>query len=639
MMRIRALLETPIVCLLLVGALMIAAHTIDWPIVAGSRAQVRRPEFSSGQLTGPDIIEIYCSGCHHAGRSGVDFDVEMLTLDAMRSDRETWAQVVDKLRSHAMPPRKFPQPSKLERDFLIAWLEQEVLDERGFANDGPIMVRRLQRSEYLNSVRDLLNIQPSVEIVLPKDETAWRRCDRIPEAAEHGQQYRVAAELLLAQTMAALVEANAAAAEEAVEDHRLFSSRCACLTSAESARGILGGFVRRAYRKPAETGEIYRLVGIFEQAESRGASFQESMKSALLDVLTSPHFLYRTERRTPELAPLGEEYALAARLSYFLWRSTPDGELLAQAEQGTLSKNLDAHVRRLLKDERARAFATEFAEYWLGLALLNEVLNLDEKLSQAMRQETEHFAAHILREDRSVLEFLHADYTFLNERLAAHYGIPGVYGNNMRRVDIAGTERGGLLGQASILTVTSPNVETSPVNRGKWVMERLLGAPPIKPPPGLLEALPARSTKNGSVSLRQNLAMHRDNPSCAQCHLQLDSIGLALETFDARGQWRRENNGPSMDFSTALADGELLHNPNELKAYLLTRRASFVRGLHEKLLQFALGRKIDDRDRAALELVLQKDAQEPYPFSQVILNVVQSVPFQEGWLEKARNRP
>ena len=246
-MRLRIMLELPVLCSLITGALMIGVHTINWVEIVGNPGK-DRPEFTSAPLMETHFIAHYCSGCHHAGRSGIDFDEELLTLEAMRSEPAVWRQVVEKLRSHAMPPRGFPQPTAREREFAISWLEQEVLHERHFPSADRFMARRLQRTEYLNSVRDLLGIRPNSELDLPKDETAWRQCNRFPEASEHRKQYHLAAEMLLDQAMASDLDLDSLDGEpgtsdwRALEDPPLLFSACACRPSAEAAREILDGF-------------------------------------------------------------------------------------------------------------------------------------------------------------------------------------------------------------------------------------------------------------------------------------------------------------------------------------------------------------------------------------------------------------
>jgi len=624
-------MEWPIAVLIVCGCLAIGVHTIPYTaFTAGQGIAVELP-IERTHNSAAQLIETYCSGCHASGRSGIDFDPPSLTLEEMRNDLSTWKMALARLRSHEMPPRRFPQPTKDEREFLLSWLEEEVIHERHQAR-GKFMARRLHRSEYLNSVRDLLGIQTPIELDLPNDESGWRRCEKLPETFEHLRVYLVAAEKALDQAIAAELEREAACEEDDCRvPEPMFSSEHSCLPTSDYARGILADFVRRAYRKPVDSSEVAPYSAIFERAQANGQNFRESMKRALAEVLTSKDFLYRIEviSDTPE-TPASNQITLAERLSYFLWRSTPDDVLLAQAESGQLAENLERQVDRMLKDPRANQFAMDFAESWFSLTKISAMTHLDDKLRLAIRQETEQFMGHMLQENRNVAEFLDSDYAFLNERLATHYGLSGIFGDGMRRVDVRGTQRGGLIGQASVLILTTPASDTSPVNRGKWVAENLMGSAPIKPPPGLLQALDGLSAKTKPGTIRENLELHRQIPSCAQCHAQLDSIGLALEFFDGTGEWRNQYSHMPIDALSILPDGTPLRNPAEVKAYLLRHRSSFVHGLRARLLQFALGRKIDDRERAALELDKESSASNEHRFSRVILDVVQSAPFQQA---------
>jgi mono/diheme cytochrome c family protein len=325
------------------------------------------------------------------------------------------------------------------------------------------------------------------------------------------------------------------------------------------------------------------------------------------------------------------QFALASRLAVFLWKSVPDAELLAQARRGVLRHNLAGQVQRMLKDSRARHFAAGFADSWLKLRRLYIVPGVDAPLLAAMRQETERFVEYIIREDRSVLEFLDADYTFLNERLARHYGIAGVRGDELRRVPVPGTPRGGLLTQATILMLTSRGEQTSPVHRGKWVLDNLLDTPPPAPPTGLLNALKQTRKAFEPGTVRQLLEQHRAHPSCAHCHSKIDGLGFALENFDAIGHWRTQDNHRPLDASATLPSGESFNGPVELKAYLRGKKELFIRCLSGKLLSYALGRSLEDSDRAALAHVPERAAATQHRFGSVVVQVVKSDPFQTGF--------
>jgi hypothetical protein len=328
-----------------------------------------------------------------------------------------------------------------------------------------------------------------------------------------------------------------------------------------------------------------------------------------------------------------DEYALASRLSYFLWSSMPDEQLFTLARKKTLKKNLEAEVRRMLKDPKSRALVDNFAGQWLQLRNLKLVApdkktfpEFDDTLRDAMQSETEMFFSNVIREDRSVLDFLAADYTFVNERLARFYGMNDVKGDGFQRVSLKGTQRGGLLTQASVLTLTSNPTRTSPVKRGKWVLDNLLGTPPPPPPPDV-PLLQEGGKLTGS--LRQRMEQHRENPSCAGCHARMDPIGFGLENFDGIGAWREKDGEFGIDPAGKLVSGETFNGIDDLKTILLkSRRDDFVRCLSEKMLTYALGRGLDYYDRCAVDQITKRLAKGQYRFSALILEVTKSTPFQ-----------
>lgn len=406
----------------------------------------------------------------------------------------------------------------------------------------------------------------------------------------------------------------------------------------ECAFKILENFARRAYRRPVTREEVNKLIGLVQLAESQGESWERGIQLALEAVLVSPHFLFRVERDPEGIKPQTpyriNEFELASRLSYFLWSSMPDDELFYHAQQGTLRKNLEAQVRRMLKDGKSWALVENFAGQWLQLRNLKSLQpdparfpNFNEELRAAMQRETELFFEAILREDRSLLDFLDADFTFVNERLANHYGIPNVQGSEFRRVKLTGVPRGGLLTQASILTLTSNPTRTSPVKRGKWILETLLGTPPPPPAPdaGLL---PDDKNQKLTGTLRQRMEQHRSKPLCASCHQKMDPLGFGFENFDAIGAWRDKDGGEPIDASGELPGGQKFQGPQELKAILRSQREQFTRCLTEKLLTYALGRGTDFTDRPVIDKITRAVAAKDYKFSSLVFEIVKSDAFQ-----------
>jgi mono/diheme cytochrome c family protein len=413
---------------------------------------------------------------------------------------------------------------------------------------------------------------------------------------------------------------------------------------ATCGRKIVRELAHRAYRRPVTTAEVNQLIGLLALAQQKGDSFEEGLCLAVQALLISPHFLFRIEQDRPmsggatasnsyQLSP----HELASRLSYFLWSSMPDDELLRAADQGTLRQPavLTAQVRRMLKDEKARALVENFGGQWLELRKLESVKpdrqkfpDFDEYLRMSVQRETELFFENIVREDRSILDFVDAKYSFLNERLAQHYKIPGVKGPEFRRVALDGhAERGGVLTQASILTISSYTTRTSPVLRGKWILENILNAPPPPPPP---DVPTLDESKVGTAgSLRQQLEEHRKNPTCAACHDRLDPLGFGLEKFDAIGAWRTQDGKFPIDDMGTLPDGRTFRGPAELRTILLADRGRFAQGLTEKLLTYGLGRGLERYDKPVVKKIANAVAAQNYRFSSLVLEIVQSLPFQK----------
>jgi hypothetical protein len=406
------------------------------------------------------------------------------------------------------------------------------------------------------------------------------------------------------------------------------------------AEKIISSLAHRAYRRPIAADDLPQLLALFRQG-AEGGGFEAGVRLALLKILVSPEFIFRMEFDPPSAAPGSvhriSDVELASRLSFFLWSSIPDDELLAVAERGELSNAsvLEHQVRRMLADPRSHALVKNFAGQWLFLRNIERIQpdpaafpNFDENLRQALEQETELLVESTLREDRSVGDLLNTDYTFLNQRLAEHYGIEGVYGSEFRRVAVSDPNRRGLLGQASILTVTSYPNRTAPTIRGKWVLEQLLGTPPPPPPPNVPSLNDDASAK--TMTMRQRMEQHRGNPACAVCHGIMDPLGLALENFDGLGRWRdsagRET-GP-IDSSGVLPDGTKFEGPAGLRDVLLSKRDLFVETFTERLLTYALGRGVEEYDRPVIRKVVREAAPHDHRWSTIILGIVKSVPFQ-----------
>jgi len=397
--------------------------------------------------------------------------------------------------------------------------------------------------------------------------------------------------------------------------------------------------VRHAYRRPATDNDIELLLSFYQEGRAKG-SFDAGIEMALRRILADPEFMFRFETPPANVKP-GEAYRLsdlelASRLSFFLWSSIPDDQLLDTAIQGKLHEPavLDRETRRMLKDPKADALVHNFAGQWLFLRDLKstnpdsrEFPDFDDNLRQSFVRETEMLFESMLREDRSVLDLLDADYTFVNERLARHYGIPGIYGPDFRRVTVPSDARRGLLGQGSMLLVTSNANRTSPVQRGKWILENILGSPPPLPPPNVP---PLKESVVGvkPTSVRDRMEEHRSNPVCAACHKIMDPIGLALENFDGTGQWRTTDSGFPVDPSGQMVDGTPLDGPSSLRKALLSRPEAVVGTMTQKLLMYGIGRETKYPDMPVVRAIMRAAEPNRYKFSDLVLGVVRSAPFQ-----------
>ena len=425
---------------------------------------------------------------------------------------------------------------------------------------------------------------------------------------------------------------------------RIFSCRPAAVASdaeaEDCATAIIAGLARRAYRRPVTVDDLDQLVSFYHQGHAAGG-FETGIETALRALLASPEFLFRIERDPAGVAP-GAPYRvsdleLASRLSFFLWSSLPDDELIDVAAARRLSDPavLRAQVKRMLADPRAETLTTNFASQWLHLRNLDAVRpdarlfpDFDDNLRQGFRRETELLFQSILEDDRSVVDLLTADYTFANERVARHYGFSGIYGDHFRRIDLPErSPRAGLLGHGSILTVTSYATRTSPVLRGKWILENLLGTPP-PPPPANVPPLDETRSNTRVVSMRERMEAHRRNPACAVCHRIMDPAGLSMENFDAIGRWRDAEGGAAIDAAGSLPGGEDFDGVAGLRGALLERPAVFVGTVAEKLLTYALGRGLDHADAPAVRAITRAAAAADYRLSSLILGIVESTPFQ-----------
>jgi Protein of unknown function (DUF1592)/Protein of unknown function (DUF1588)/Protein of unknown function (DUF1585)/Protein of unknown function (DUF1587)/Protein of unknown function (DUF1595) len=608
------------------------------------------------------LLDRYCLHCHdNATAQG------RIVLDVFRDGppdpkhRSLLLRVADNLRTQNMPPAGEARPNGEELETINSWLDIALLENNGGAER--VAVRRLNRAEYNNTIRDLVGVDLHPADEFPSDDVGYG-FDNIGEVLSTPpvllEMYLAAAEKLIGEAFRSdfvrerLMHPPVDTVPRAFRKYKppVRSPRADKtlrpvpaapdpeLRRQQHIYDILLAFCDRAFRRPATHDEITRLLGIVLSAEKDGEQTELALQLAFRAVLVSPHFLFLEKRidhdtvSTSDSLPIND-FDLASRISYFLWSSMPDEQLFRVAAQGLLRRreHLRLQVKRMLRDPKARALAENFASQWLQTRKLKDFTpdpalypDFDESLREAMLTETELFFESVRDKDRSVLEFLDADYTFVNDRLARFYGIAGVTGDGFRRVSLAGTSRGGVLTQASVLAATSNPNRTSPVKRGKWILENILGAPPSPPPSGV-EALKEGKGDAHAGTLRQRMEQHRTDPACASCHRRMDPLGFGLENFDTIGGWRTTDGGQLIDSSGYLPGDRPFHGPGELKAALLTRRDAFVRCLTEKMLTYALGRGLDRADRRAVDQIVTRLARSDYRFSALILAVVESEPF------------
>ncbi len=408
------------------------------------------------------------------------------------------------------------------------------------------------------------------------------------------------------------------------------------------ARKALDWFASRAYRRPVAKEEIDRLMVVFQMGTRSGEGYERAMQLACQAVLCNPNFLFRVELDASNQARPLNDFELASRLSYFLWASLPDETLYDAAKRGALSKpeGLKEQVSRMLRDPKAQAMVDNFAMQWLQLRKLYNFQpdkkmfpDYNDKLMNAMIDESKLYFQNIMTEDRSITEFIDSKYTFLNETLANHYGISGVKGDEFRKVSTEGTGRGGVLTQASVLAITSNPTRTSPTKRGRWILEQILGTPPPPPPPGVGD-LAESSKVDANLSVRQKLEIHRKNPSCAACHTKMDSLGFGFENYDPVGRWRTKDGTLPIDSTATLPDGKKFSGPTQLKAVLMDNKKEFAYSFIEKMMTYALGRGVDDKDKCFVEDIVKKSSATGYKFSGIVQGIVASDPFKKRKGEK-----
>jgi mono/diheme cytochrome c family protein len=624
------------------------AIPVEPPPQDGQRPAASQDREGLRRVVGP-FFDKYCTSCHGPTKPKAGLNLEALrNEESVRARGKVWSRIRENVEDGTMPPDDSAQPTRAEVDLVSASIKGALeRDECGKPpSPGRVTIRRLNRAEYNNTIRDLFGVEDRPADDFPSDDVGYG-FDNVGDVLALPpllmERYMTAAEKVAER----VIVANPASPGQIKPDsHRriIFREPVSPGEYPDAARVIIERFATRAYRRPVTPAELDRLMGIVQMALADGECFERAIQLAVQAVLVSPHFLFRVEldSRPQGSAPTGPDrvepigpFEVASRVSYFLWSSMPDDELFRLAGQGKLraSDVVSAQVRRMLVDPKTRALVDNFGGQWLQIRNLRtfhpdreRFPGFDESLREAMFRETELFLAEIVREDRSILDLIDADFTYLNERLARHYGIKGVTGPDFRRVRLDGPERGGLLTHASILTVTSNPNRTSPVKRGRWVLEQILGAPPPPAPPDVTPLKDDRALES-AVTMRQRMEQHRSQTSCAVCHKRMDPLGFGLENYDGVGAWRDKDAGVPLDASGTLPSGESFRGPAELKAILRSRPREFARCLTEKLLTYALGRGLEESDRCAVDRIVKELELHEYRFSVLVEGIVLSDPF------------
>lgn len=600
------------------------------------------------RMTIAPMLERYCYECHREGKAKGDLDLTARReYGQIVKDTGVWENIREKIFAFEMPPEGKASPEGGQREQLLGWLgrlPKPDVDCTKLASDrtqsfyeGHVMSRRLTRDEYERTVRDLVGVPLELAKELPADGAGGEGFDSTGDTLFTStlavEKYVAAAESVMAVV---LPDDESVMGDEArVARARLFGPVTGAEPSPrEAARAVVSRFLRLAFRRPVGADEVERYLALYDRRVERGEGMAAGLRLALGAVMVSPHFLFLVE---PEPARAGTQplgpYPLASRLSYFLWSTMPDEPLLALAESGALVRDevLVGQVRRMLADPRARALGERFVLQWLEVDKLGVEVRpdparfpeFDDRLAASMREEVASFFNHLVRDNEPLTRLLEADYTFVDERLAAHYGLADGGGDGWRRVSVAGTPRGGLLGMAAVHTLTSFPLRTSPVLRGRWILDSLLGDK-VPPPPPDVPPLKVDEAGLTSASLREQLEVHRKNPDCSGCHNKMDPLGFGLETFDVLGRHRTEG----VDARGTLPSGETFNGPAELKAVLMVRREAVLRTLVRRLTGYALGRELNRFDGCVIDAAMKALASNESRPQPAIEAIVLSLPFR-----------
>jgi mono/diheme cytochrome c family protein len=605
------------------------------------------------------ILQKHCFSCHGDESTKADLNLAYFAeYDMVLETREVWQHVFERVQAFEMPPRNSPELGFNEHQTLMRWLralpsppkpdcDQLASDRNTSFYAGYVMSRRLNRAEYNNTVRDLIGVELHLEELLPADGGGGEGFDTAGSAlftsTIHIEKYLAAADRIVTTVLPD--NANDLSPELAKARARiLIALPDENISPREAARKIVAEFSRRAFRRPVPVDEVERLLTMFERGWERGDGFVPSVRLALKAVLISPNFLFLAEPEPEQggIHRLGP-FPLASRLSYFIWSSMPDEELFSLAQNGLLldDKVYRQQIRRLLADPKAQALGDRFALQWLDMdGLGTEVVpdpkrfpEFDPELNASMRREVMTFFNHLFREDRSLLELIDSDYTFVNARLARLYGLDDIGGSELQWTRLPDRNRGGIVGMAAVHTLTSYPLRTSPVLRGRWVLEVLLGEKVPLPPPDV-PALEEHSEESAEVSLRRQLELHRTKAECAACHDKMDPLGFALENFDVLGRWREMDRGLPIDAEGQFGSGDSFTGPGGLKDVLMKRKDQVMRNLVRKMAGFAYGRELNRFDNCVIDRTMEALQGNQYRAVVLVEQIATSFPFQHRFYPK-----
>lgn len=610
-------------------------------------------EFGFEQLQ--EVFSTHCTICHGEGDPAAGLNFEPFdSLPKLLDNLPVWIHVINRVKAGEMPPKNSLPLQDEQRDEIVGWLQQTIQDSLcGDGIDpGPHSVRRLNRNEYSATIRDLLGIHIDSGSDLPADGSGGEGFDNAAEtlflSPVHAERYLESAKKAL----------DYAAKEENARSMLLFVMPNDDVNAFDAGQQVIQRFASRAFRRPVKEHELDRYMTLFQTMYERSQSYEAAVFYAMQAILISPHFLFLVEEpnQSDMVRPISD-YELASRLSYFLWASMPDEELfdLAAAKQLHVQSVLEKQIKRMLNEPKQEAyrnrsyinfedrkfheFANHFISQWLGTRELGVSSRPDENkfpryngiLESAMKYEPVYVFQELLVNDLSLLHLIDSDFTYVSRQLAQHYEIQkqvDVPNQQLTRVALPkGSHRGGIVTMAGVLTVSSYPNRTSPVLRGKWVMETILGTPPAPPPPNVPE-LPENHSDQKPKTLRERLEIHRENPACATCHDRIDPLGFGLDNFDAVGQWRTKDEGQKIDASGQLPNGDQFDGPEELKQILLERKDDFVRHLTAKMLGYALGRGLVMEDYCTVDKIVEQLKLNDYKAQTLLWEIIQSVPFR-----------